>query len=423
MFRVSRLAWLLAVVGAGAILFSVPAYAAEGGTIQGKVVNGTANGGSVEGVEVTVTAYFGQTERNKYTATADKDGNFQVTGLDTGSNYSYEATSNYQKGDYSAPRVSFSNPGETRQVTLKVYDSTTDESAVKATAKHYVVTPGKDGNMEVQEILLLKNDTDRTYIGAKEIGPDQRETSRYMPPSGARNIQYGDTLMSCCVVKQGAGFVDTMAISPGEIQKVFAYQLPYSGTTLAFTSTLQQDVGSVQLLVPSGIRANISGLANHGTQNIQNTPYQVFSAENVPANTTLDVQLEGLPESTPASPIVMAGVAVGVLMALAAAFYVLRRRSHPAPVPAYSYAALERAPKRGQHRGSAAIPRDATVLADPTILELEKSDLLAAMANLDDWFEAGRISRKDYERLRSEKKQRLMALLAQNGRKGTPARV
>ena len=404
-------------------VFAMPAYAADGGTIQGKVVNATANGGSVEGVEVTLTAYFGQTERNKSTTKTDKDGNFQFTGLDSSSNYSYEAATTYQKGDYTADRVSFSNPGETKQVTLKVYDSTGDDSAVKATAKHFVLTPTKNGTVEVQEILVLNNGTDKTYIGSKEIGPDQRETSRYLPPDGAKNMQYGDTLMSCCVVKQGAGFVDTMAINPGQIEKVFSYELPYSGTTLSFTSILQQPTDTVQMLVPNGVRASVSGLANHGTQNVQNTTYQVFSGQNVPANSNFDVQLEGLPQSVPVNPIVMAGVAVAALAALAAAFYVLRKRSHPAPVPAYSYAAPGSSSKRGKQRGSAGIPRGVAA-GSPALLELEKSELLTAMANLDDWFEAGRISRQDYERMRADKKQRLMALMQQQtGRKGTPAKV
>ncbi len=410
------LALVLALI-AGALL-AVPAYA-DGGTIKGKVVNGTANGGSVEGVEVTLTAYFGQTERNKNSTRTDAQGNFTFTGLDTTSSYSYEATTNYQKGDYSAPRVSFSGAGDTKEVTLKVYDATADESVVKATAKHYVLVPNK-GQLEVQEILVLKNDTDRTFTGSREVGPDQRETGRYMPPSGAKNVDYSGDLMSCCVVKQGAAVVDTMAITPGETQKVLLYKLPYSGSSLSFTSTLQQAVEKVQVLVPdTGIRASVAGLAAHGTQSIQGTSYLVFSGEKLPANTNLDVELEGLPVNQFSdSPLVLAGIALGTLGALGAAFYLLRRRSRPAPLPTYGYPAPAlKNSKRGPVRDSPTLP------ATPTALALEQQDLMMSMANLDDWFEAGRIGRKEYERLRAEKKARLVALMRQSGDRRTPVKV
>lgn len=406
---------LLCAAALAATLTAIPAYAADGGTIKGKVVNATANGGSVAGVEVTLTAYFGQTERNKSTAKTDDQGNFQFTGLDAGSSYSYEATTNYQKADYSAPRATFSNPGETKEVTLKVYDASTDPSAVNATAKHYVLNLGK-GEVEVSEILVLNNPTDKSYIGSREVGSDQRETSRYLPPSGAKNVEYGDTLMSCCVVKDGAGFVDTMAINPGDAQKIYSYKLPYEGTTLSFATTLQQNVDKVQLLVPNGVRADVSGLASHGTQSVQGTSYQLFSGEKLPANTTLNVNLQGLPQGgIPGGPLALVGVAVGVLAALAAAFYLLRKRSaEPARVPAYGYA-----PAPTSKRSSRApLPG-----GNPALLELERRDLLAAMANLDDWFEAGRIHRSEYERLRAEKKEKLVRLMRQLGAKGAPVRA
>lgn len=412
--------WILAVglIALALVLQADTARAAGGGTIRGKMVNASANGGSVAGVEVTLTTYFGKTERNKSSTRTDADGNFQFENLDTNPNYSYQATTNYQKADYSTPRISFSGAEETRDVTLTVNDSTTQPEVVKASAKHYLLTLG-NGELEVSEILVLNNTSDRSYIGSREVGPDQRETTRYQPPRGAKNVEYGDGLMSCCIVKDGEGFVDTMPIYPGEDQKIYSYRLPYGGTSLSFATTLQQDVEKLQFLVPNtGVRANISGLASHGTQNIQGASYMVFSGERLPANTTINVDLEGLPTRQFAdNPAVLAGVAVAVLVALGAAFYLLRRRSESGSLPAPGYPA---SPDRGR-------PRTTVGRRGPSgsaaLLELERRDLLAAMANLDDWFEAGRINRKDYERLRAEKKDRLIVIsrqLAGRGAAGKP---
>ena len=396
-------------------LTATQAFAADGGTIEGKVVNRSANGGSVADVEVTLTTYFGQTERNKATTKTDAEGSFRFTGLDTSANYNYEAATTYQKGDYSAPGVSFSGSGETQQVTLEVYDSTTDESVIKATAKHYVVTPN-NGQLEVTEILVLNNSSDRTYVGSREISPDQRVTSTYEPPAGAKEVNYGDGLMSCCVVKDGAGFVDTMAINPGESQKIYTYKLPYDGTSLSFGTKILQPTDRVQFLVPStGITASVSGLSNHGSQAIQGVAYQVFSGENLSPETTLQVDLQGLPEGPLAGgPIALAGVAFATLAALGGGFYVVRRRSQPAEYQ-FAPASAAPAPRRGK---SSAAPR--VTAANSALVELEKQELLTAMANLDDWFEQGRISRKDYDRLRSEKKERLLALGSQNGPRRRP---
>ena len=405
--------WIsLAALVVALVVAAAPVYADGGGTIQGKVQNATANGSSVADVEVTLTAYFGQTERNKLTTKTDASGNFQFTGLDTSPNYAYEAATTYQKADYTADRVSFSDTSGTKQVTLKVYDSTDKAEAVKATAKHYLLSFG-NGELNVNEILVLNNSADTSYIGSKEVGPDQRETSRYLPPSGAKNIQYGDTLMSCCVVQQEAGFVDTMAINPGEVQKIYSYSLPYSGTTLAFTSTLQQDVDQVQVLVPdTGVKATIPGLANHGSQTLQGVNYQVYSAQKMPANTNISVSLEGLPAASPLGegPLALIAIGAAALAAIAVAFYMLRKQSQPAPRPAY---AMPYGSPSAYHPSSKKERRAPT--ANAALLELDRRDLLAALANLDESFEAGQISRKDYERLRAEKKRRLVRLMQVSG--------
>jgi hypothetical protein len=410
---------LLAIMGT--VIMVAPAFAAEGGTIEGKIVNKTAGGtGSLADLEVTLTTFFGQTERNKATAKTDEEGNFKFTGLDTGSNYSYEAITKFQEVDYTAPRVSFSGGGETKQVELTVYESTTDEGVVRASAKHYVLYPG-NGQLEVTEIVILSNTSDRSYIGSREVGPGQRATSRYEPPAGATAITYDNQgLMSCCVVKDGAGFVDTMPIRPGGDQKAFTYQLPYGGSDLSFSTTLQQPVDRVQLLVPSGgIRATVTGLASHGTQNIQGTIYQVFSGESLPTNTTLRVDLEGLPSAPFGdSPLVVGGIALATLSGLGGAFYVLRRRTQLAPLPDPSFAAAPL--KRRQSGQSRPV---STAAMNPALLDLEKQELLIAMANLDDWFEEGRISKRDYQRLRADKKDRLLALVGHTNGTRTPSRV
>jgi hypothetical protein len=132
-----RVVVLLLVIIAAAIAAAPAAFASGDGTIEGKVVNMTAGAeASLEGMEITLTTFFGQTERNKLTAKTDEQGNFTFTGLDTGSNYSYEAATKFQEVDYLAPRVSFSGADQTRQLSLEVYESTTDESVVRASAKH-----------------------------------------------------------------------------------------------------------------------------------------------------------------------------------------------------------------------------------------------------------------------------------------------
>ena len=402
--------WVLTVCSIALVLVlqADTAWAAGGGTIRGRMVNASVNGGSVAGVEVTLTTYFGETERNKSSTRTDADGSFRFENLDTNPSYSYQATTNYQKADYSTPRISFSGAEETRDVTLTVNDSTTQAEVVKASAKHYLLTLG-NGELEVSEILVLNNTSDRSYIGSREVGPDQRETTRYQPPTGAKNVEYGDGLMSCCIVKDGEGFVDTMPIYPGEDQKIYSYRLPYSGTSLSFATTLQQDVEKLQFLVPNtGVRARISGLASHGTQNIQGTSYMVFSGEKLPANTTINVELEGLPARQFAdSPAMLAGVAVAVLVGLGMAFYLLRMRSQSAALAAPGCPGSSDRSRLRTTVARRGLPGSAA------LLELERRDLLAAMANLDDWFEAGRINRKDYERLRAEKKERLIVISRQ----------
>ncbi len=384
---IKRILWLVVVL---VLTLPLSVLAAEpgNGTIKGQLVNGTKGGmAKVGGVEITLTTYQNDKELGTKTTTGDAEGKFTFSGLVTQEGYSYLVKVLFLTAEYTSEPIMFKASETTQTLKMTVYDATGSDEAIKVAIEHTVIYPAPDG-LQVEKYYMFTNDSDRAFIGAKEVAPDKKETLKFSLPKDAVGApQYLTGLMECCVYGSPGGFVDSMAVIPGTRELAYSYRLPYGSAQRAIADEVKYPTRRYEVLVRGeGIQVSSSQLTNAGPTNIKGVQYQRFSGGSFNPGDTLSVQLSGLPQNSPG----VVGWVIPTLVVLVGGSgigYWMRRRSAQQPVRARS------APAAGN-------------------LAQRKQKLLMELARLDDDFEAGQIAEDVYRRSRAQRKAELVGLMA-----------
>ena len=359
-------AFLLLAVGA----FGAPA---PQGAISGAVQNLTGGKAkAVGGQTVTLTIYVNNAEVDKKTATTDARGAFTFA-VPADPARTYLVNVKYKGGDYDSPQVTFKVGEIAKQVTMRVYEPTTDASVLRVNIQHMIVEPG-EGLVQITELLVFANPTDRTYVGAKVREDGKRETLQFRLPDGAANVSYLEGLMECCVFAAPGGFLDTMDVKPGTREIGFNYTIPYARGQATVLRTLDYPTDAVEVFGGPAAQLTVAPLVGQAPVATEQGTYSRFSGQSLARGTQITLGLSGLPVPKSSSRRLLIAAFAGVIAA-ALVYPLLRRRTRPA----------------GQTPAT-------------------REDLIKAIAALDDLHEAGGIVDADYRRQRARYKHRLLEL-------------
>lgn len=346
------------------------------GTITGTVENLTGGRRAVAGVEVKLTAYVNNAEADWKTAKTDARGRFSFS-VPTASDRVYVTNVKYKGGDYDSQPVTFKTGDQSKTIAMRVYEPTTDAGILRVNVHHMIVEIGQ-GMVQVAELLVFTNPTDRTYVGAKVRPDGKRDTLVFSIPTGAKKIEYLEGLMECCVFATAAGGLqDTMDVKPGVRQIAYSYTLPYTGTDLRIARTIDYRADRVEVFGKMPSQMQVAPLAAQPAVTTEQGSYTRFSGERLPARGEISILLSGLPVTSSTARRLAIAAFAGVIAAALA--YPLLRRTR----------------------------RKAVRAAEPTTQEA----LVAAIARLDDEFEAGHVPRPQYEAARARYKSLLRDLI------------
>ncbi len=378
------------------------------GKIDGQIVDGTKDAKLVTTPNITVTLHMapaGAQTTISQTVQADTGGRFSFSNLDTITTTRYLVIATYQNVDYYSEILSFAQGQTTLPVTTTVYETTTDPSVIAIPQSHFVFDV-QTGLFNVFQIIAVQNNSDRTYIGSTPIGGPHRATLTLPFMAGAQNIEFDNPAANDSTLRGSDAMTYTLPFTPGSDQIVYNYTLPFTPPTYNFSVKMPFDSTKVQILL-SDVGGTVSSPAlstpaPFPTQMGQN--YLLSSADNVKAGTVITATFANLPatvgQQTPAmgtapsasAPVatpannnvqLVGGVVLGIaaVAALALLLYpiVLKRNAHPVR--------------------RAAAPEDG-----------RRMELLQDMADLDDDFEANKISETDYKEQRARLKAELLTL-------------
>lgn len=363
-------------------------------TISGKVTNGS--GGKVPAdIVITLHGYVNMTEKVTLTTKIKTDGSFEFVNAPLETKMAYIVSTEYQGTSYNSIVAVYDGSKTLFDLPLTVYETITDTSSISADRLHLFFDFSKPGLVQVIEIYILSNSSDKAVIA----GGKDKSVQTYILPEGASNLQFDSGAIGNPYLTTKDGFGDPTTILPGasSYQLIFAFDLPY-GKSLEIKQPLNVAIGSVIVMAPDGIKVKSDQLTDGGLKDVQGKSYTMFTATKLATGDNLTLTISGTPKGTSTagassnnsqtSLAVGLGIFGGVLI-LAALFFFLRGRSHKADP--------------GDDMDEDENETDA--LGD------DPDSLMDAIASLDDQYKAGTIVEEAYRSRRDQLKARLKELL------------
>ncbi len=386
----------------------VEAQAAGQGKVDGQVINGTkdAKPASTAGLTVTLLSVAqGATNMITSTAQTDANGRYSFSNLSTVTTTQYLVATSYAGVPYYSDVFAFDANQTTIPVSTTVYETTTDPSVIKVAQTHVIIDV-QTGVLNATEVVVVQGTSDRVLVGATADNPHGATLSVPIL-EGASDAQFSNPPDADGTTLQGNGVLTyTQPLYPGDNPSnslVLHYTVPFNPPTHSFNLKLPYDSATLRIL------ASDVGETIQATELSAPTPFLPpsggrfiqMSGSNLKAGTTISVTMTNLPASVAPAPgdisspaptaaptdnnLQLIGGAVLVVAALAGIGLLLypvlrRRREQAAALPA---PAAEAAPDR-------------------------RMELLQSMADLDDDFEAGKISEADYKQERARLKAELL---------------
>ena len=350
------------------------------GTIQVQLVNKTSGGKGVNDVSLELKTFADGAEKGNAKSNADARGKATFTGLNTDPAYIYQVNLNYQEADYTS-EISFKKEEKSRNLEVVVWDATDDDKFIKIGAAHIVVQFEGDA-LKITEYYRVDNLGDKTYIGSKNVvSLGKKETLRFYLPKGAQMHEFAMGLMDWRVALENEALVDTMGVEPGSKEIAFTYISKFSPSNHTIPIVANRAIDDLTLVIEEkGFKVSSQQLSPPQLAKMGNISFIVMNKKDVKKGETIQATLSGLPGANPVNNLRWIGIGLLVVALAFGVTYPLIRR------------------------------KTATVKVNDTE---DRDQLLQDVAQLDDAFESGQMSKEEYLRLRSEKMARLMDLSQQ----------
>jgi hypothetical protein len=383
------------------------ALAAGAGTISGTLVNGSHANQPVAGQTITLQQSVAHNKaQDVATTNTDAAGHFSFTGLDASGASVYALDTQFQGGDFGSQPITFDS-GPAQQVTLTVWDTTSDDSTLSITTATLLFSAPNQpkGLIPVGEFVTLQNSGTRAFVGS--FAPANGRPMgllRFALPAGATNLTVGAGFAATQVVQVSTGFGATATVPPGTTQFAFVFDVPYTATDYVLHYSAEYPTRQVVLLVPTNMLTDAQSFTAKPPVQALGQSYQLLEADGVTPGKTLTMRLWDLPQPGEApdldfGQLLLLGGALALLLALLLGLYM--RRGDLA-------VALRLVPAGSAVRAAARQP----ALADEPDVTRERKRLLKALLALEQRHAAGKITDDEYERERQQTRASLRALLA-----------
>ena len=357
-------------------------------TISGQVVNGTEGGEPPAELTVFVLVIDESEEAiiERVETVTGGDGAFALDVAGVSEPRFYRVV--VDDGVYT-PYVDVLPDDADNEITLTVYDSTTSLEEISVTT-YSMVIPVIDGSASVLGVLAavnLVNAGDTVYIAdLTDPALTGFKLLRFNLPEGYQELTVESDLPSGNVMEISTGFAISNPVPPGEYNMVISYTASFDGGEFIYPFRLPFGAESISILIPeeSGVVSG-QGLQQVEIVTIGDERYVKYEGANYERSSELGIVITGLPKPDLQSQVleffesVQFRIALIVSVALAmiaiVAYVVFASRRHQVASAAI-----------GTQTSGETASRSATV---------------AAIAELDELHELGKIDNHEYSTRRS----------------------
>ena len=282
----------------GAEATSAPTAVADTGTVNGKVSN--QSGVSVPADAVVTLRGFdhaqdssGPQETLTLQGSLSADGSYAFENVELIAGRILLAEVDYQGVTYQSQFKTLE--GTESQVTLDpitVYESSEDFSRLSLDQLHLAFDFGTSDKVQVFEIYSFSNKTDQTII----VKTDGTSVPFIAIPQGAQDVGFeaGQNTAPFSSAKDGIALVPSQ--TPYSLIAFFT--LAYDSKATAVAQPLLLKTTSISVFAPEGIKLKSDTLKDAGVQNISGSNFQMYSAQELNANSTVNFSLSGKPKLT-----------------------------------------------------------------------------------------------------------------------------
>ena len=391
--RLIRLiAGITASLAAMAVITHGMTTAQESGivTVTGSVVNGTDGASLPEELEVFLLVIDEDEEAivERVSTIVDSDGDFAIDAPALGAGQFYRVVAD--DGVYT-PYKDITNPNGEPPPTLTVFDRTTalDDIAIDSYGVVFPVIDPAARTIAVLAAVSLMNKGDKVFVAdLADPALTGLKLLRFNLPEGYAALNVESDLPSGNVMEINTGFALSNPVPPGEWDLVISYTASYEQNTFSYPFRLPFGAQQVSFLIPEG-QGKLTGLdlERVDTVVLNETTYVQYEGTDYARGTQLDVVITGLPNPGFDSQLldffrstqfqIALAITVGLMLAGGLAAYMIVRR------PASD---------------------DGDPMQNPASVSLDRTAIVAAIADLDRRHDAGEIDESSY----IEERRRLM---------------
>lgn len=255
-----------------------------------------------EGLTVSMVAYYRdqtgimspQILRN---SSLSQFGGFGFEDLVITDGAAYTTQIEYQGVVFTSDVISASQIINGTQLLLPImlYGTTSDTQSLYVDRWHVFLDFSAPGFVTVGEMFVISNPTNRVVVGSLE----DAGILDFILPEDAEDITLTDGEFGERFILNSTGFSDRQVIPPGSNhQVIFTYTLPYNGgRSLVLESPLAVNI--LIVMMPSeGVLLRSPSFDTSGVRIIQDSSMRFFTTSNLPASTTVNCQLIGLPPNS-----------------------------------------------------------------------------------------------------------------------------
>ena len=379
------------------------------GVIDVVVINETT-GEMIGGLPVRLYTFEGDSFVSTQTSETDTDGLAKFEALPTESSWVYVTEVLYNDTPFGSDMQQFEDQSSVLEIALPVYEGGASVSDIRVDRAHWVLNLNDPQRLDVGEIYILSNAGNQVFDGEESADGIRRVISLTVPENainiGVEGAELGDRyLVEDNVV------IDTMPMAPGQRQILVRYSLLVEDEQVELSHSVAYPVTHLNLLAPDvGMEIEAPGWDEGAAMPSQDGSYRNFTRSNVEpgevsvavlSNISAEIMPQVPEQRAPAGreivdsqakpgisgqPYIPYFVILFAIVVLGVGTVVVIRRRH----------------KNEQQ--------------SPQMLDKQRQSLIQELADLDDSFDAGELSRSDYESERRMLKAQLISLTREENR-------
>jgi hypothetical protein len=270
------------------------AAAQRTGTIAIRAVQGTEGGEAIRSVPIEIELYHRGMLLDTVKAELDEHGVALVEDLPVAMGLQPLVKVFYSGVTYQKVGNLMDAQRNQQMVEIVCYELTEEEPAWKLGMRHVMVSLAPDG-VQVTEVVLVNNPTDRTWIGIPQA-EGKAITTQFVLPESASSVMLGDGFHDwCCTTEREARLLNHLPLTPGSTEMIYAYFLPARRGSVAVDITAPAQIDHLMVLIPDDLKtASYTGLVAAGVNTMGERPLRMYTGVQMEPGRTAQIVLTGL---------------------------------------------------------------------------------------------------------------------------------